>query len=711
MRVRLQVGVASTFTFITVAMIGATVAFLYFSNRNLAIETAQAEMTEARNVLVSEIMNVIVQTGRVVKTTAKLIAAFPDGARSFDGMEVLYSQIEAAEQYYGLYFGLEEDGAFYQIVKLPQGLDTFGPRNDPVPVGTKIVLREIQGSPGEMTDRYVYQSAWGKITGSETGQVDYDPRTRPWYKAAAARDGVFVTRLYRFQSTGRPGVTFAHRVVDRDGKLIGVVGADLTMSKLAEILSEIRIGEEGQVFMLDRDGRLITYTGTRQGGEGVSFAGAGPQEQVLVENPVIASAIATWIEEQTEFFEFSAQGDGRTYLGSAAPIPEIFGVYPTLGFTVPEDEFVGAIKKSTTRVLEISAVILLIAIAVTILVARFLSRHLQLVAEEAERISHFDLSGDFNLRSSIQEVAELSSAISSMKVGLGSFGAYVPTDLVRTIISSGEAVSVGGTSRELTILFSDLEGFTAKTESLDPETLMPALSRYFEAMEKKIAANHGTVDKYIGDAIMALWNAPLDDPDHAAHACRALLACQAAEAELNLDSDKSQLLPVRTRFGLHCGRVVVGNVGSLSRMQYTALGATVNLASRVEGLNKAYGTRALVTETVVEKVGDAFVFREVDLVSPAGTTKPIAIFEPIGETDARSAFPVGEDRRKELAAWRACYQLYRAQKWHDALAAFEAHRAGASTPALVETYLQRCRTFVDAPPGEAWDGVYQFSTK
>ncbi|MXN66329.1 hypothetical protein GR183_15550 [Stappia sp. GBMRC 2046] len=711
MRIRLHIGVAAAFTLLTVIMIGATVAYLYFNHRNLALETAREDMVAARSGAIADLMSIIVPTGETVATTAKLVATFPEGVRTLDGMGILYSEIRNIEHFYGLHIGFEENGAFYQVVKLPPEAKTFGPDDFPIPEGSRIVLRRIDGPAGEMVENYIFQSEWGRITGTVQGKAAYDPRTRPWYKAAQKRDGIHATNFYLFESTGRPGVTFAHRILGKDGRLIGVVGADLTLNGLVRILNDMRIGEEGQVFLLDRDDRLIAHTGTRREGEGLKFAGIETRQEIAVEDPLVAEAISDWLENRREFFDFSHGEDGRVFIGSAGPIPKVFGVYPTLGLVVPEDEFVGAIKQSTQRVLQMSALILVIAIALTVFVARLLSKQLRRVAEEAGRISNFELEDDFTLKSHIQEVNELSTAVTNMKTGLRGFGAYVPTDLVRAIVSSGKGVSVGGTARDLTLLFSDIEGFTAKTESLDPEILMGELSAYFAMMEKEISAHHGTVDKYMGDAIMALWNAPHEDPEHAVNGCRAMLACKAAERKLNGDGAHSHLVPVRTRFGLHSGPVVIGNVGSLSRMQYTALGATVNLASRIEGLNKRYGTDALVTQPVVERVGEVFVFREVDTVSPAGTTHPIKVFELIGEGRGGTAFPVSEDQYRELAEWKACHTLYLERRWQEALAAFEAHLGQASTPALVEAYISRCRAFIANPPPPDWNGVVEFTTK
>ncbi len=712
MKVRLQIGLATVFTLLTAVLLGIVVSFLYFGNRELALRTAQNEMTKSRTQSVENMLATIRGTARAVTSAASFIGEFPEQAKSLGGLDVLHGIARGNEHYYGLYFGVEATGAFYQNVLLSRETKTFGPNSTQVPETATRVLRIIDGSLEQRKETYFWSNEAGDATAFFEKSPTYDPRERPWYRGAMESNEVFITQPYRFESTGRPGVTFAQRVSDETGAVIGVIGIDMTMSTLSRILEDIRIGEHGLVFMLDRDGKLMSYTGTRSSGQGTRFVTSDTDEKVEIESEVVETAISRWREDREAFFDFAPSADGEIYIASVAPIPEIFGVRPTLGFVVPEDEFVGPIKQTTARALQISGFVLIIAIVSTIIVARLLSNSLRRVAEEARRISNFELGGDLNLRTMIQEVSELETAMSSMKAGLASFGAYVPKDLVRSIVSRGEMIGVGGTSREVTLLFSDLRGFTSRTESLEPEELMPALSQYFEAMEKEIAVNAGSVDKYIGDAIMAMWNAPLDDPKHAEHACRAALACLHAEEGLNnTNVNSSPLVPLHTRFGLHTGRVIVGNVGSLSRMQYTALGAVVNLASRTESLNKAYGTRILVSDDLAQKVSDIFLFREVDTVSPVGTSKPTRLFELIGEADDTGRFPVSATRKREVEDWNACYALYRARSWAAAIESLTAYQHTASNPVLAETYIKRCREFIANPPADDWDGVYSFNVK
>lgn len=710
MKVKLQVGVSTAFTLIAVVMIGVTVAILYYSNHKLALETAEQEMSSARERAVAQLVGVLAPVGQVVESTADFVTAFPIAARTFDGSKVLESRIRRLPQVYSLYFGVGL-GEFFQVIKLPEIVKNFGPYDTPVREDARTVFRSIVVGDRGPRDRYYYQTDWGDVVRKEIAVTDYDPRVRPWYMGASKRHGVFVSQIYRFQSTGKPGVTFAKRILDEFDELIGVAGADLTMDQIVDIINDIRIGDEGRVFLLTKTDELIAYTGTRKSDTALEFATGKTRDVDNIKDPVVAQVINTWIGDRKPFFEFTDARDGKKYLASAAPIPEIMGIAPTLGFVVPEDEFVGAIKKSTTRVLEISGVILVLSIIVIMLMSRLLSRELNQVALEAGKISEFDLDDPFELRSVIYEVDELSKSVSNMKTSLKSFGAYVPTDIVRSIVASGDKVSVGGDDRELTILFSDIEGFTPKAEALPPERLMTDLSEYFAAMEHAIAEHHGTVDKYIGDAVMAFWNAPVRDQDHALHGCRAVLACRAAEMALNADPGKSALLPVRTRFGLHTAEVVVGNVGSAERLQYTALGAAVNLASRIEGLNKFYGTEILISEDVAARVGGRFLMRKVDLVSPVGTTKPVAIFELVAEHGQDAVISADEKMQAEVQAWEACLKDYEARKFGDALKGFEDYKAHTANPTLADLYISRCRDYIDTPPPADWNGVQAYSKK
>jgi adenylate cyclase len=212
-----------------------------------------------------------------------------------------------------------------------------------------------------------------------------------------------------------------------------------------------------------------------------------------------------------------------------------------------------------------------------------MARPLRKIARETDEIQRFQIADRPRIRSAVAEIDELGRSVFTIRSVIQSFASFVPRQIVRQLVESGSSLEFGGARREITVMFTDVADFTAKTENADPSQVMISTSRYFAALSEEIMNRRGTVDKFIGDAVMAFWNAPMEDADHVVNACRAALACLRANEELNTVFQTEAWPAYRTRFGLHVGDAVVGNVGSNDRMNYTALGATVNLASRLEG--------------------------------------------------------------------------------------------------------------------------------
>jgi adenylate cyclase len=220
--------------------------------------------------------------------------------------------------------------------------------------------------------------------------------------------------------------------------------------------------------------------------------------------------------------------------------------------------------------------------------------------------------------------------------------------------------------------------------------------------------NHGTVDKLVGDSVMAFWNAPTEDADHVARACAAVLACRDRNRAINADFAREDWHQLHTRYGLHVGEAVVGNIGSAERMNYTVIGATVNLAARLEGLNNAYDTEVLVSGAVASRVADRFLFRAIDTVLPKGIKTAVTIFELRGARDG-SAEAAAEAAFCD--AWAACYQRYAERDWDAAFAAFTSFAARYPADKVAEIYLKRVTDYANDPPDTAWDAVAVFKTK
>jgi adenylate cyclase len=286
------------------------------------------------------------------------------------------------------------------------------------------------------------------------------------------------------------------------------------------------------------------------------------------------------------------------------------------------------------------------------------------------------------------------------------FSHYVPTSLVKKLIEQPELLKLGGEEKELTVLFTDIAGFTTVSEQLEPSLLARLLNEYLTAMSDIIMANRGTIDKYEGDLIMAEFGAPVHFADHAAAACQAALQMQAGLQHLCLDFEKRGLPGFEARIGLNTGRMVVGNMGSDRIFDYTVIGDAVNLASRLEGINKAYGTSLLISEFTAAAVGDRFLLRELDLVRVKGKKLPITIFELSGERS--NAEP---ELLEKVEEWEQLRAVYLARDWSGGVAACEAYLQRWPDDPVPAVFRERCLKMVDSPPPLDWDGVFDFLEK
>lgn len=286
------------------------------------------------------------------------------------------------------------------------------------------------------------------------------------------------------------------------------------------------------------------------------------------------------------------------------------------------------------------------------------------------------------------------------------FGHYVPPELVEEMDANPEMeFSMEGESREMTVLFSDVRNFTSISEGLPPKDLADMMNAYLTPMTRVIQKRRGTIDKYIGDAIMAFWGAPLKDPDHGEHAVRAALEMLRTVEMINVDFRAKGWPEFTTGIGLSSGAMSVGNMGSEFRMAYTVLGDTVNLGARLEGLTKEYGVRILASEET-KMQAPSYAFIELDAVRVKGKDKPVSIFEPIC---LRSEL-TSEDKQN-LLRHKQALAAYRNMDWDTAEREFFFLNQNTDRKDLYEMYLKRVSHFKDEPPPPGWDGVFTFTTK
>jgi adenylate cyclase len=287
----------------------------------------------------------------------------------------------------------------------------------------------------------------------------------------------------------------------------------------------------------------------------------------------------------------------------------------------------------------------------------------------------------------------------------GLFGQYVPPELVEEMSRDPENYSMAGRKAELTVLFSDIRGFTTISEGLEPNELATLMNQYLGAMTLVVRKHRGTLDKYIGDAIMAFWGAPVDDPEHAKNAVRTGLEMHVALHELNKDLVARGWPELKIGVGVNTGPMTVGDMGSTVRQSYTVMGDAVNLGSRLEGITKQYGVGFIAGESTRELLKKEFVFRELDRVRVKGKVDPVGIYEPVGEEGK-----VAAEDMDELKLWNQALRAYRAQDWDKAEVTLM-NLQRIKPRYLYDLYVKRVEHLRKEPPGENWDGVTIFETK
>jgi adenylate cyclase len=285
------------------------------------------------------------------------------------------------------------------------------------------------------------------------------------------------------------------------------------------------------------------------------------------------------------------------------------------------------------------------------------------------------------------------------------FQYYLHPSVVEQVCQHPELLRLGGEAKDLTVMFSDIRGFSGIAEQLTPEELVRLLNEYLTAMTRLVLDDHGLVDKYIGDAIMAVYGAPLSLPDHAYRACHTALHMVRTLQTLQQHWRAQGLPRIDIGIGINSGPMVVGNMGSELRFNYTVMGDAVNLASRLEGANKTYGTRILISESTWKQVRDSVATRELDVIQVQGKTAPTRIFEVVGLP------PLSAKQTTLVQRFEAALQAYKARRWDEALWLFQYALEAAPHDVPSQLYVQRCAEFQATPPPPEWDGIYIMQTK
>lgn len=557
------------------------------------------------------------------------------------------------------------------------------------------------------------EGAWTQLRKSD--DYGYDPRGRPFYTRAMQANQPIWTPPYVFFGQGIPGITYAAPRWDRKKKRTGVWSVDFDLNRLSDLTRQMSGTGLGTIFMFTPDGTLLAHPDVK-----CVEVGEGKEGRLLklsdVDDPVLRSyseAVRTVdltpgapgvVDQHLHRLSFSAEGKRYLAAGGAYRISEDFALI--VGQAAPESVFLHHVHQNLRTAMSLALLVLAAGLALALIFANTIARPLLEVAGQMNRVAEFDLRDPPAGRSVFKEIDRMERSLGGMIRSLGSFAAYVPRDLVKTLVTTGEAARLEGRTKRSTILFTDVAGFTSLSEQLPPNELVGRLGAYLSEVATVIAGQGGTVDKFLGDGVMAFWNAPQDQADHALRGVRAAMACQKRLAELRTrPEDAERALP--TRIGLATGEVVVGNIGSPERMNYTVVGDTVNLASRLEALNKVYGTSILVAQETAAEVAESVICRPVDVVVVVGKMQGVKVWEPLCAVDEPAA-PLST----ALAALTTqALEAYLARDLETALRHYRRIRDGNAEDPVARVMVARCEEYLANGLPADWTGTTKLRHK
>ncbi|MGF6306282.1 adenylate cyclase [Bradyrhizobium sp. i1.8.4] len=488
----------------------------------------------------------------------------------------------------------------------------------------------------EMPTTRVFQDAAGNPIGRiEIPPRGYDARQRDWYLNAQKTGQLVTSAPYLSFNLRVPMVTLSAPV---QGAALGVVGVDLKLDVYSASAPILKFGKSGYLVVFDANQTIIAH---RDYAAMFARSSADPVAARLpsthdLKGSLEGKIIADW-DKTSPYWRKLRGSDHKEYFARL----ETIALGPTLMANVlliaPDDDFAAGIRTLNTKAKIWALIASCLFIPAAWIFGTRMSKTVNAITVEADLLQTMAPPRDNPIGSFVTELDTLGRTIHKSQRAIWSFSRLAPREIVRGVLDNSISTELGGKRQEITALFTDVRGFTTIAEAADPDALMQQTSRYFSALTEVILAQGGTVDKFIGDAVMAFWNAPNRQADHCERACRAALQARAANETINRQFDAEGLPLFHTRFGIHAGEAVVGNLGSSERMNYTVLGNVVNLAARLEGLNKDYGTQILISEAVYARTKHRFCCRLVDTVVAKGMAAETRIYELLGEKSERSA--------------------------------------------------------------------------
>jgi adenylate cyclase len=606
---------------------------VYNYQRNAAamVSTLDGAVTSTGQVSIESAENFIHPVGETLRLLAGFAGADPSYFRTEASADLLYRALTSAKQIDAAYVSFED--GYHRVVTR---MDEDRRRSDPkIPATTNwhsSYIDDFAAGPNRARHRTFFDT-WGHAVGGYSVPSTLDIRVLEGYPETKASRDLAVTEPSINPDTGYP-ILYLRYPILHNGEFIGAASVNITMDVLSRFLADHRASAHSTSLIADRtSGRIIASAVREQSVQPID----GKLTIATLDNigdPNVRAAARIRRETGQDHFLFNSPVNGDEISASFVNFPDSFGKPWQTIILTPTNDFIGDLKaanrKSVLVIIGLTAAELLLIYALS----RRLSRPIEDISHELESVEALAFEASPFRASSIKEIAHLQSAAALLRNSLRSFSSFVPLDIVRQLIKSKTPLTLGVEQRYLTIFFSDLENFSSHAERLAPDDLLSQLSVYFEQVSGAISQEHGTVDKFIGDGVMAFWGAPVPRDDHVLRGCTSALRAVRRMEHVNQRWEAEGRPKLRIRIGLHCANVLVGNVGSSERFNYTVMGDGVNVAARLEAANKTFGTTICISDSVVEAAGPDLVVRPLRKTTVKGREHEFMIYELLGFNDS-----------------------------------------------------------------------------
>jgi class 3 adenylate cyclase len=624
--VRLSAVMSALFVLLSIPVLIFILAYNYRQNAAAINATLNDVVTKTKQVSIEDAENLINPVAATLRLLAAAAAEDPKEFRSDASRDMLYQALTSAPQIDAAFVSFED--GFHRVVTR---MDDDRRRSDPkIPVSANwhsSYIDAFAGRPRRIRHRTFYDT-WPHVVGTYDVETIEDVRALAGYQAAKASRSLIVEGPWPNPDTGYPVITLRYPI--KDETFIGCASANITLDVLSGFLTTHRASSHSTTVIANpTNGTIIAYPDPKKTVRRESNRLELTTLDTIADDNVREANRLHSKTNSGDFF-FSSPQNGEEISSSFTRVPGNFGQPWEIIILTPTNDFVGTLKRTNRQMIVLIAALTGVELLLIYFFARRLSRPIEDISQELRSVEDLTFSHAAVPSSKIKEIRELQTALSLFEPSLRSFSSFVPLDVVRELIKTGTPLTLGVEPRFMTVLFADLQDFSSLAEQMMPNDLMAQLSVYFETVSRAIAEEHGTVDKFIGDGVMAFWGAPTRRDDHVLRACCGALRAARRMQRLNADWRAQRRPPLQLRIGLHCAEVLVGNVGSSERLSYTAMGDGVNVAARLEGINKSFGTTICISDSVVEAVGSEIAVRPMKRVKVKGRKHEFMIYELLG---------------------------------------------------------------------------------